>query len=178
LTLSARGRTPTGTAEHPTMSKVAPPVKAARFPTGFPGVATFIIVGPEEFADVNGSGSNNIEDGTLRRTCFFSGRCSAAGVATFCGAAVPAARAGETPAPQDVITGCTEKSGRWMKFGRQNLRFLLVGCRVQHLAACRSPAPPPHADVHHTVICRPSGALVKGRARYPGLTPRAIFCRP
>ncbi len=38
------------------------------FRTRFPGVATFNIVGPEYPADVNGGESNNIEDGTLRRT--------------------------------------------------------------------------------------------------------------
>ncbi len=45
----------------------APPPHAARIRTLFPGVATFNIVGPGDYADEKADESNNIEDGTLRR---------------------------------------------------------------------------------------------------------------
>jgi len=45
----------------------APP-HAGRISTRFPGVATFNIVGPGVPADFEADGSNNVEDGTLRRT--------------------------------------------------------------------------------------------------------------
>jgi len=42
--------------------------RSVPFPTRFPEVATFNMVGPGRPADVKGSGSNNVENGTLRRT--------------------------------------------------------------------------------------------------------------
>jgi hypothetical protein len=50
------------------MSRMAPPPYAARFRARFPGVATFNIVGPGVQSGIEADGSNNVEDGTLRRT--------------------------------------------------------------------------------------------------------------